>query len=70
MDIKDPTTVSTGKVKQELVITDDTGSTLLTLWQEDINSLLNDNLYQLNRIQYRPWRGKAQLTFPSLVLVS
>ncbi len=40
-----------GKVKQELTVADTTECTILTLWEENIDSLEEGKSYQLNRFQ-------------------
>ena len=48
--VNEPQEVSGGKHKQEVVIADARGSTILTLWEADMNSLEVSKSYQLNRI--------------------
>ncbi len=50
--------VSTGKVKQELTVADETDNTILTLWEQDIDMLENGKSYQLNRVQMHTYSGK------------
>ena len=51
-------TVSTGKVKQELTVADTTGSTILTLWEDNTHCLEEGKSYQLNRFQVHTYFGK------------
>lgn len=43
--VKPPTTVSTGKQKQDVIIGDETGTTTLTLWEQDIGILTENKCY-------------------------
>ena len=59
-----PTTVSTGKQKQDVIIGDDTGTTTLTLWEQNIGILTENTSYQLSRVQVHSYLGRSELTFP------
>ena len=43
---------------------DATGSTILTLWETDINSLELSKSYQLNRLMVHVYLSKYQLSYP------
>lgn len=58
-------TVPTGKTKQDVIVAEQTGSTTITLWEDDINSLTEGTCYKLNRIQVHTFLATKQLTFPS-----
>ena len=62
--VKDPVTVSSSKQKHEIIITDSTGCTTLTLWEEDVGMIIETKSYQVNRIQVHKYLGKPELTFP------
>ena len=65
LKVKDPTTLSIGKRKQELVIADSTGHTTLALWEEDIDMLEELRSYQLNRVLFHMYNGNWEVSFPS-----
>ena len=56
--------VSKDKVKQEVIVADDSASTTLSLWGEDIGKLKENKSYQLNRMQVHKFLGQTQLTYP------
>ena len=64
MKVNEQITVPTGKIKQDVIIADHTGSTTLTLWQNDINLLVQGNSYKLNRMQVHTYLSKKLLTLP------
>ena len=64
MKVKDPVSVTTGKLKQEIVVADETGHTTLTLWEDDIGMISENKSYQFNRIQIYHYLGRTELTFP------
>ena len=61
--VKDPVSVTTGRLKQEIVVADETGHTL-TLWEDDIGMISENKSYQFNRIQIHHYLGRTELTFP------
>ena len=62
--IHDVQTVSTGKIKQDVIIADDTGSCVLTLWEDNIDKLEEQVSYQLNRFQVHRFQGKSEIIYP------
>ena len=58
-------TLSNGKKKQEIIITDDSGNATISLWQSDIGKLIENKSYRLNRIQLHSYAGKISLNYPS-----
>ena len=52
-----PQQIPTGKMKQDVIIGDSTGTTRLTLWEEEIGSMDEDSSYQL-KSDYStiPWK--------------
>ena len=42
-----------------------TGSTILTVWGDDVGKLESNKSYQLNRFQVHVYRGKHQVTLPT-----
>lgn len=61
----DPQTVSNGKIKQEIIIADETGKCVLTLWESYVNVLCLEKSYQLSRITVKVFMGKHQLSIPA-----
>ena len=66
LKVKDPQSVSKGKMKQDIIVADESGTIPLTLWEEDIGKLVQYTSYQLNRVQVHKFLGKYELTFPLL----
>lgn len=64
LKVKEPTRVSNGKRKQEIIMADSTGNITLTLWEQNIVILKENKSYQLNGVQIHQYRGKNELTFP------
>lgn len=57
---------STGKAKQDVLISNITGKGSLTLWETDINILKGEKSYQLNRLLIRVFMGKYHLSLPTM----
>ena len=64
LKVHEPQTVSTGKMKQDVVIADTTARSQVTLWESDMNKLEEHKSYQLNRAVVRIYMGKRYLTIP------
>lgn len=62
--VNEPHTVGGGKQKQEVFVCDSTGSATLTLWEDDINMLIEGKSYQMNRLVVRSFLGKNHLSMP------
>ena len=60
--VDDPQQIPTGKIKQDIIIGDSTGTTRLTLWEEEIGSMDEDSSYQLKGVTVRQFRGKRFLS--------
>ena len=60
--VDDPQQIPTGKMKQDIIIGDSTGTTRLTLWEEEIGSMDEDSSYQLKGVTVRHFRGKRFLS--------
>ena len=62
--IGNPESVGRNKRKQDVSISDATGNTCLTIWEQDIGKFQNGLSYQLDRLNVRSYRGKQHLSFP------
>ena len=60
----EPQTVSTGKLKQDIVLTDGTGMYTLTLWEAYINTLQLGKSYQFSHLTVKIFMGKHHLSTP------
>ena len=65
MQVHEVQSTSTDKLRQEVLIGDNTGHVLLTLWEDNVNTLEENNSYQLNRIQVHKYAGRVALTYAS-----
>ena len=63
--VEKPEIVGNGKRKQDVVIADSSGSSVLTLWESNINSLVDDSSYQLSKLTVQFFKGNYYLSFPS-----
>lgn len=70
MKVKQPDVVTNGKRKQDVVIADASGSTVLTLWEDDIGSLIDGKLYQLSKVLVQTFKERHYLSFPSTAKAS
>ena len=59
-----PVVASGGKHKQNVIITDATGSGTLTLWESDIGKLQEQESYQLVKLIVQIYQGQHYLSFP------
>ena len=64
MKISEPQKVGVGKSKQEVLLSDSTGSAMLTLWEDDINMLIEGKSDQMNRLVVKCFLGKTHLSMP------
>ena len=67
MDIKvalanDPLRVTGGKTKQDIVISDDTSTARLTLWEDRVNTMFDGDSYALRNVVVRQFRGTKYLS--------
>ena len=65
MQVHEVQSTSTDKLKQEVLIGDNTGHVLLTLLEDNVNTLEENNYCQLNRIQVHKYAGRVTLTYAS-----
>ena len=63
--VERPTTVTTGKTKQDTVIADSTGTLRLTLWEGDVDKLDEGKSYKLVNMLVRCYKGCNYLSFPT-----
>ena len=59
LTITSPTEVSTGKKKQEVTVAESTGVSIVTLWEENIGKLHQDQCYMLKSFLVRDFCGKS-----------
>lgn len=59
LTITNPTEVSTGKKIQEVTVADSTGVCIVTLWEENIEKLHQDQCYTLKSFLVRNFCGKS-----------
>ena len=64
IQIKESQSVSTGKLKQEIIIADSTARAALTLWEDDVDSLKTNYTYRFNRLSVNKYAGRTELTLP------
>ena len=62
--LREPQAVTTGKIKQDVVVADATGKTTLTLWESHVNTLQLHASYQVSRVTVRIFMGKRHLSIP------
>ena len=60
----DPQTVTTGKIKQDIIIADATGKSTVVVWESHVNEIQNHKSYQLSRVLVRLFMGKYHLSVP------
>ena len=63
MKVNDIEFVGSGKQKQDVVIGDATGSTVLTLWEEDTHKLEVEKSYDFGRLLVQQFKGNNYLSF-------
>ena len=62
LKMTEPMSVGKELIKQEVTIADDTEAALITLWEDNINTLITGQSYQFNRVVVRTYRGNFQLS--------
>ena len=62
LKVSAPTTVSTGKRVQDVILGDSTGSMRCTLWEEDIGQLEEGKSYHLQRFTVREFQSKKYIS--------
>lgn len=60
--VDDPVTVSTGKTKREVIISDSTAISSITVWDNDINCFKEGACYQLDNVVIKSYKGKRPLS--------
>ena len=61
--VNEPQKVSQGKMKQEVMIADETGTCAVHLWEEDVNMLIQGKTYLLNKLTIRTFMDTNHLAF-------
>ena len=61
----EPQKVSQGKIKQEVIIADETGTCAVHLWEKDVNMLIQGKAYLLNKLTVRTYMDNNHLAFSS-----
>ena len=64
LSIGDPVEVKTGLTKQDLIISDSSGTAKLTVWQDDVDALSVGTCYIFNKVTVRTYDGLKYLTPP------
>ena len=59
IEVNEPQTVG---LKQEFVIADKTGTASVSLWEHDVNMLMKDKSYQMNKLVVRIYMGKTPVS--------
>ena len=62
LQLEEPTETATGKILQNVLIADSSGTAKLTLWEADINKLEVNKSYELGKMVLREFRGQIQLS--------
>ena len=64
MRANEPQKVGMGKLKQEVILADSTATAMITLWETDVNMLIEGKSYQMSKLVVRSFLGKQHLSFP------
>ena len=64
LKVKQPVHVSGGLTKQDIIIADETGRAILTLWESDVETVTASLLYHFNNIIVREYQGINIYHFP------
>ena len=62
--VGEPRSVDTGKMKQDVLLCNTTGTATLSLWEDDIHKLVEGQSYQMDRLMVRSFQGKNHLSMP------
>lgn len=60
--VDDSMEVTGGKVKQDILIGDSTGTGRLTVWEEEVGTIVSDDSYRLSGMMVREFRGKKYIS--------
>ena len=66
IDIREAKKVGKNLTKQEVIIADKTGNTILTLWESDIDTLTIAESYHVTKLNVRIFCGSYTLSFPKI----
>ena len=61
IEVKPHTTVTTGKIKQDIVLADSTGDGILTLWEEHVGKLEQQKTYSFKKLDVRVFQDECTL---------
>ena len=61
IEVKPLTTVTTGKIKQDIVLADSTGDGILTLWEEHVGKLEQQKTYSFKKLDARVFLDERTL---------
>ena len=64
ISVHKPIMVAGGKTKQDIIIADATSTAPLTLWETDVDRLIEGNTYSFTNLLVRTFQGKKQLSAP------
>ena len=64
LHVDEPTTVSGGYTKQDIVVADSVASARLTLWQADIGKISEGSCYRLNNLVVCTYQQRNYLSMP------
>ena len=64
ISVHKPIMVAGGKTKQDIIIADATSTAPLTLWETDVDCLIEGNTYSFTNLLVRTFQGKKQLSAP------
>ncbi len=59
--VHDPIQMASGKIKQDIIIADSTGTTRLVLWESDVNSVTLNKSYKFNNIVIKEFQETKYL---------
>ena len=66
ISITKPLTVTGGKTKQDIIISDATATSRLTLWEEQVNTLNENNSYYLSNMVVRQYKSQKYLSMAKI----
>lgn len=64
ISVHKPIVVTGGKKKQDIIIADATATASLTLWEENVDRIIEGNTYSFNNLIVKTFRDKKQLSAP------
>ena len=58
--------VSTGKLKQDIIVADESAAIKLTLWEDDVGNAQEKNSYELKQMMVKTFNRAKLLSYPKL----